>query len=100
QGVLGEIDVRLRASIGPDHPDVHLILEALARGYMTAELWTDARQACEMWRALQPDHPWPWLWSGWIAERMIQTEQAAAYYRHALELGPNDRDVRIAVGHM
>jgi tetratricopeptide (TPR) repeat protein len=98
QGELGEIDVHLRATVGPDHPDVLLVLEALARGYMAAERWADARQACEMWRALQPDHPWPWLWEGWIAERTDQARHAAECYRRALELDPDDRDARVAVG--
>jgi len=96
QGIIGELDVRLRATINPDHPDVLFVLEALARGYMIAERWADARQACELWRALQPDHPSPWLWGGWISERMVQVDQAAEFYRRALELAPEDRDVRVA----
>jgi Tfp pilus assembly protein PilF len=96
QGVIGEIDVRLRATINPDHPDVRFVLEALARGYLATERWADARQACELWRALEPDAPWPWLWGGWVAERMVQVEQAGELYRRALELFPEDRDTRVA----
>ncbi len=100
QGGLGEIDARLRATVGPDHPDVLFVLEALARGYLLTERWADARQACELWRALQPDHPWPWLWSGWVSERLVQTDQAADFYRRALDLVPEDRDARIAYARM
>ena len=96
QGVIGEIDVRLRATVEPDHPDAVFVLEALARGYQRAERWSDARQACEMWRALRPDDPRPWLWSGLVAERMVQVEQAAEFHRRALELDPEDRDARVA----
>lgn len=96
QGVMGEADVRLRATINPDHPDVRFVLEALARGYMLTDRWADARQACELWRAVEPDAPWAWLWGGWVSERMIQVEQADEFYRRALELAPDDRDARVA----
>jgi tetratricopeptide (TPR) repeat protein len=96
QGVMGRADVRLRATVGPDHPDVGLVLEALARGYTLAERWADAREACELWRAVEPDAPGGWLWGGWVCERMAQTEPAAGFYRRALELAPDDRDVRVA----
>jgi tetratricopeptide (TPR) repeat protein len=96
QGVIGEADVRLRAAVNPDHPDVAFVLEALARGYMLTERWADARQACELWRAVEPDAPMAWLWGGWVCERMVQLEQAADFYRRAFELAPDDRDVRVA----
>jgi len=96
QGVIGEADVRLRATVNPDHPDVALVLEALARGYILTERWADARQACELWRAVESDAPWAWLWGGWVCERMVQAEQAADFYRRAFELAPDDRDVRVA----
>ncbi len=100
QGVIGEADVRLRATVNPDHPDVRLVLEALARGYILSERWADARQACELWRALEPDAPWAWLWGGGVSERMVQIEQAAEFYQRAFELAPDDRDVRIAVARI
>jgi predicted Zn-dependent protease len=75
---------------------VRYVLEALARGYMLAERWADARQACALWRAVEPDAPWAWLWGGWVSERMVQVEQAEEFYRRAFELAPDDRDVRVA----
>ncbi|MBX9579269.1 MAG: tetratricopeptide repeat protein, partial [Gemmataceae bacterium] len=95
QGVIGTADVRLRAAVGPDHPDVGLVLEALARGYVLAERWFDARQACELWRAVEPDAPGGWLFAGWVSERMAQVEQAGGFYSRALELAPDDRDARL-----
>ncbi|MDB5312455.1 MAG: tetratricopeptide repeat protein [Gemmataceae bacterium] len=100
QGRLGEIDGYLRATIGPDHPDVRLVLEALARGYLAADRWAEARQACEMWRGLEPDHPWPWLWSGWISERLGQVEQAGEFYGRAVDLVPDARDARVALARV
>jgi tetratricopeptide (TPR) repeat protein len=96
QGLIGDRDKRLRGSIGPDHPDVTLVLEALARGYMIAERWADARQACALWRAVDAKAPWAWLWGGRVSERMVQVDQAAEFYRKALELAPEDRDARVA----
>src|SRR5262245_6155353 len=100
QGVIGEADARLRETVTPDHPDVRLVLEALARGYILAERWADARQACELWRAVEPDAPLAWLWGGWVCERMVQVEQAAEFYGHACELTSDDRDVRVAVARV
>lgn len=97
RGELGTLDVRLRARIGPEHPEAVFVLEALARGYMTVERWPDARQACELWRAIQPDHPWPWLWSGWIAERLGEMNLAADCFNRALELDSEDWATRLSV---
>lgn len=100
QGVIGDTDMRLRATVGPDDPDVALVLEALARGYILAERWADARQACEFWRAVEPEAPWAWLWGGWVCERMVQVDQAAEFYQRALELAPDDRDAHVAVARV
>ena len=100
QGNLGEVDSRLRATIDPSHADASIVLEALARGYVASDRWADARQACEMWRALQPDQPGPWLWSGLIAERQAQLEQASEFYRKAMEAAPDDRDPRAATARV
>lgn len=100
QGLIGEADARLRATVDPDHPDVRFVLEALAHGYVAAERWSDARQACELWRAVEPDAPKAWLLAGWVCERMVQPELADELYRRALELAPDDRDVRVAFGRI
>lgn len=100
QGIVGEIDYKLRATIGPDHPDVGFVLEALARGYLATERLADARQACELWRAVEPDHPWPWLWGGWVCERMAQYDLAGELYSRACERAPEDRDPHVALGRV
>lgn len=100
QGLIGEIDARLRSTIEPDHPDARYVLEALARGYLAVERWADARQACQLWRAIEPDAYWPWLWGGWVSERMTQLEQAGAFYRKAFELNPEERDVRVSLARL
>lgn len=100
QGVIGTADARLRATVGPHHADAPLVLEALARGYLIAERWADARQACDMWRGLEPNHPWPWHWDGLIAENLSQPDLAWAAQRRALELDPNDPAVRLAVARV
>lgn len=100
QGVVGEVDVRLRETIPPSHPDAPIVLEALARGYMAAGRWVDAAQACKLWRGIEPEAPWPWLWGGQIAEHLGQMEEAVHSYKRALELSPDDRDSHVAVARM
>lgn len=98
RGEIGDIDVRLRKSIHPDHPDALLVLEALARGYIVVERLADARQACDLWIARQPDHPWPWLWRGQIYERLDYLDKALLDYQQAVQLAPQDRMARLALG--
>jgi tetratricopeptide (TPR) repeat protein len=100
QGRLGEIDVRLRSTIDPDHPDVALVLEALARGYMEVGRLVDARDACNLWKAVDPTHPWPWDWLGLISERMEQWDQAEAFYTEAIRLDPEDRSARMGAARV
>ena len=100
QGDLGEIDVRLRMTIGPDHPDAPIVLEALARGYLRAERLSDALQACGLWLEREPEHPRPWLWRGRILERVGHWEKALEAYRRALDLAPDDREARLALGRV
>jgi len=100
RGELGEIDTHLRSTIDPDHPDVRFVLEALARGYMAVDRLADAREACELWQRVEPTHPWPWLWLGWVCERMTQLEQATDLYRQALALAPENRDAHVSLGRV
>ena len=97
-GAAGEIAVRLRKTIDPDHPDAPLVLEALAKGYLRADRLGDARQACALWVTQQPDHPWPWLWSGNVSERLQDLDKALANYERAVRNAPDDRDARLALG--
>lgn len=98
QGDLGEAHSRLRATVTPQHPDAPLVLEALARGYLTSDRLMDAMEACDLWISRQPDHPWPWLWRGGIYERLANFDQALADYQQALKLAPEDKDVRLSLG--
>jgi tetratricopeptide (TPR) repeat protein len=100
QGDLGEVDVRLRMTIGPNHPDAPLVLEALVRGYFKGERLSDALQACGLWLEREPEHPWPWLWRGRILERVGRLDKALEAHRRALDLAPDDRDARLALGRV
>jgi tetratricopeptide (TPR) repeat protein len=97
RGEMSGIDVRLRKSIAPDHPDAFLVLEALARGYLSVERQGDALEACNLWIAGQPDHPWPWLWRGTIYERLNHWDRAQADFQRAVQNNPEDRDARLAL---
>jgi tetratricopeptide (TPR) repeat protein len=97
QGDVGEIDMRLRRTVAPNHPDAPLVLEALARGYLKTDRLRDALEACDLWASRQPEHPWPWLWRGTIFEQLANYQQALADYRKAVENAPDDREARLAL---
>jgi len=97
QGEMAGIDVRLRSTIQADHPDALLVLEALARGYMRIERLFDALEACNLWIARQPEHPWPFLWRGAIYERLSHFERALADFQRAVQNAPEDREARLAL---
>lgn len=99
-GDLRDIDVRLRALIGPSHPDALIVLEALAKGYFRSERLAEAHRACVMWIERQPDHPWPWLIRGRIHERSGKLDQAESDYCRAVANGPGDREARLAYGSL
>jgi Tfp pilus assembly protein PilF len=100
QGQLQGTDARLRMNVGPEHPDAALVLEALARGYLKRERLNDAFQACELWLKLEPTHPRPLLWRGWIRQRLNQIDLAFADYQKAVESAPDDADARLALGNL
>src|SRR5262249_49149990 len=66
QGELSDLHVRLRMTIGPDHPDAPLVLEALAKGYVKCERLKDALQACDLCLERHPEQLWAWLRRGGI----------------------------------
>ncbi len=100
QGDLGDVHTRLRMTIAPDHPDAPLVLEALARGYLTCGRLRDVLEACDLWAALQPEHPWPWLWRGGVREKLGNYHEALADYRRALANAPENRDVRLSLASL
>lgn len=98
QGDLGDVHTRLRMTTTPDHPDAPLVLEALARGYLRCDRLYDAMEACDLWIARAPDQPWPFLRRGGIFEKLANFDRALADYRRALEIVPEDQEVRLALG--
>lgn len=100
QGDLGETHTRLRRTIGPEHPDAPLVLEALARGYQVTGRLLVVVEACDLWISRQPDHPWPWLWRGGVFEQLGNFHEALANYQRALENAPASRDIRLALGEL
>ncbi len=104
RGDLADVDTRLRMTIPPEHPDAPLVLEALARGYLRTDRLPQVVEACDLWAARQPDHPWPYLWRGNVYEQLANFHEAQADYERALRLAPPDGpvhlDVRRALGNL
>jgi tetratricopeptide (TPR) repeat protein len=100
QGDLGEIDARLRMTVGPDHPDAGIVLECLARGYIRGQQLRDAIQACALWQSRDPEDPGPWLWRGRILERLGRSDEAQQAEQRAVDLAPEDPEARLALGNV
>ena len=58
----------------------------------------DALQACNLWLARQPEHPWPWLWRGNIFEQLNYLDKALSDYERAVGNAPQDKEARLALG--
>jgi tetratricopeptide (TPR) repeat protein len=99
-GNLGDAEARLRSTIGPDHPDALLVLEALAKGYLKCERLADALQACDLWVGREPVHPWPWLCRGRVLERTGHFDPAEESFRRALAAAPKDRETLLELGKL
>jgi tetratricopeptide (TPR) repeat protein len=92
QGDLGEAEMRLRATIKPEHPDALLVLEALARGFIRTERLADALQALNLWLSRQPDSAAALTWRGRIWERLQRQDEALADFRRAAATEAADVD--------
>jgi tetratricopeptide (TPR) repeat protein len=97
----GEVD-RLasycRALVDRGHAATPLILEAMTRGYINLYRLQEAENVLELWGERQPDNPQAAYLLGLIYEERSRPSDAAASYRHAVELDPAYLDARLRLG--
>lgn len=100
QGRLGDLHLRLRQTIPPDHPDSWIVLEALIQGYLRTGRLLDVLEACDLWIGLHPEHPWPWRWRGEVFEQLQNYSRALKDYQKALDRAPENPEILLALGNL
>jgi tetratricopeptide (TPR) repeat protein len=93
-----DLEQKLGAAVLDGRPERHLILEALAQGYIQTYQLPRAMACLDGWLAQQPDAVAALYWRGWVNEGLRRPEQAAADYRRVLELDPEHDDTRLHLG--
>jgi predicted Zn-dependent protease len=94
----GEVDAvarRLRSLVEQGDPAAPLILEAMATGYLRMYRLSEADYCAKQWADRQPDNPRAYLLRGWVKEYWNERDWAAADYRKALELDPQDEEAKV-----
>src|SRR5919202_231410 len=99
-GELDEVAATLVKSVEQDHPESPLILETLARAYITLLRYKSALACLNRWIELRPNEVKAYQWRGVVLERLDQYKAAAADYNKALELDPDLLPVRLRVAEM
>jgi tetratricopeptide (TPR) repeat protein len=95
RGELLEVETMLHRLIQEDHPDVVLIIEALAQGYRQTRRMAETGSALEELIRRAPEHPWAYFWRGDIYEQIGRIPLAVPDYRRAVELLPHRARFRL-----
>ena len=98
QGDLSGLDRSLKQRADQDSAETPLILEALAQGYLRTY---DLRAALDCIRRLlerQPRHVQALLWHAQAMEHLNRRDEAAADYRQALQIDPDEKWARLSLG--
>jgi tetratricopeptide (TPR) repeat protein len=92
-----ELEAWLLGTVGPDHPDRPLVLEALARGAVRTSNWPRAmtclNELLERWPASYLGR----LLRGHVWEELAQEDEALADYQQAAEINPDLPEARLAL---
>jgi predicted Zn-dependent protease len=89
---MGDLDTAtepLKAAVRRDPQQAPLVLEALAKGYMTMSRILDALRTVDNWLALEPDSVQAWVVRGRIHRQVGAAQEAAKDFQHVLERDPD-----------
>jgi tetratricopeptide (TPR) repeat protein len=100
QGEVGGPEYALWERLERDDPDTELILEALAQGYMKAYRAREALTCLMRLLDRQPEHAQAQFWRGQVYQRLGRMPNAAADYRQAVALNPEDDLARVCLGEV
>jgi tetratricopeptide (TPR) repeat protein len=99
----GDLDIAegyLQECLAHDHPDSRLIAEVLTPAYLNEFRLVEAATVNKKWVELAPDSAKGWKYRATILEKMRIRDEATTAYRRAVELAPDDRDLRMGLVHI
>ncbi len=100
RGDVAEVEGYLKSTIGPDHPDAPIVLEALARGYLLTDRLFDLLECTTLWLQVRPHETHALFWRGLARERLGDWGEAVADYRAAVEADPDNIAARLRLGEL
>jgi tetratricopeptide (TPR) repeat protein len=95
RGDLARIEDYLLSGIDKNQPEVVLILEALAQGYLATYRLADALHCLDLWLQRQPNNIRALIWRGEVKERRNKYAEAVAAYERAVQVEPNNDNARL-----
>jgi len=100
RGEEDEVAGELIGYVEGEYPERALILEMLARAYMRNMRHGPAFTCLTTWMQVEPDAPEPYQWRGWVLERLNDWGGAMRDYEKALELKPDNVEVRLRLAEL
>lgn len=100
RGELRDDERYLKRTIPPDHPDVALVLEALALGYAKTDRLMDLMECTDLWLRVRPEDSQALYWRGHACERLHQAGQARECYQRAVAADPTYDEARLRLGEL
>jgi tetratricopeptide (TPR) repeat protein len=100
RGDMDEVMKFCMAKVETNDPVASLVLEALARGYRRRFRLAEADAAIQTWLEREPNNPMALLLLGRMAQDHSADTEAAAAYRHALEIDPDLDEARDRLSEM
>jgi predicted Zn-dependent protease len=90
----------LLRAVERDHPESALVLEALARGYMSVYALDHALRSLDRWLEQRPDSVQARLHRGWVYERLDRPEDAQNDYQAIVERHPDHGEAMLRLGQV
>jgi len=100
RGEEDEVAGELIGYVQSDYPERALILEMLSRAYMRNMRHGPAFTCLTAWMKAEPDSFEPYQWRGWVLERLNDWGGAMKDYEKALELNPENVQIRLRLAEL
>ena len=90
----------LRSLVLADHPQSALIMEAMTRGFLRKNRYSDAGFVLEKWLERTPDDVFALFCRGWVRDQLGPRVQAIDDYQRVLELDPDHDEARLRLARL